>query len=108
MADLYNGLIDNLFIREIKDKHIENPSEILNWYRNLYYKEDNDNERYIMAKAINDYFCYENPRAERHANWVKIYYKDTWYHKCSNCGRKEWSNENYCAKCGCRMDEVVE
>ena len=30
--------------------------EILNWYRNLYYKEGNHTERGIMANAINDLF----------------------------------------------------
>lgn len=29
---------------------------VLNWYRNLYYKEDPDTEQGIMARAINDMF----------------------------------------------------
>lgn len=32
------------------------PEDILNWYRNLYYKEAQHTERRIMAEAINDYF----------------------------------------------------
>ena len=31
----------------------DNPLEILNWYRNLYYKENTNSERGIMANAIN-------------------------------------------------------
>ena len=31
-------------------------TDILNWYRNLYYKEGNDTERGIMANAINNLF----------------------------------------------------
>lgn len=30
--------------------------DILNWYRNLYYKEGNDTERGIMANVINNLF----------------------------------------------------
>ena len=30
--------------------------DILNWYRNLYYKEGNNTERGIMANAINNLF----------------------------------------------------
>lgn len=29
---------------------------ILNWYRNLYYKEEVNTEQGIMARAINDMF----------------------------------------------------
>ena len=29
---------------------------ILNWYRNLYYKEEPNTEHGIMARAINDMF----------------------------------------------------
>ena len=34
----------------------KNFMEILNWYRNLYYKEPEGTEKYIMAMAINDLF----------------------------------------------------
>ena len=30
--------------------------DILNWYRNLYYKEDSNTERGIMARVINNLF----------------------------------------------------
>lgn len=31
-------------------------TDILNWYRNLYYKEGNDTERGIIANVINNLF----------------------------------------------------
>ena len=30
--------------------------DILNWYRNLYYKEAPNTEQGIMARAINEFF----------------------------------------------------
>lgn len=47
---------ENTFVREVKEKNITNPLEILNWYRNLYHTEDNHTEQGIMAYAINDVF----------------------------------------------------
>jgi len=46
--------IEKYFVDNCKD--IKNSADILNWYRNLYYKENNDTERGIIAKAINDLF----------------------------------------------------
>ena len=50
-------------VLEYKDKFKEQiviegkfPMEILNQYRNLYYKELKDTERGIMAMVINDIF----------------------------------------------------
>lgn len=37
-------------------KHYDRSIEILNWYRNLYYKELPNTEREKMARAINDVF----------------------------------------------------
>lgn len=34
----------------------DSPEDILNWYRNLYYKEEKNTERRIMAEAIDSYF----------------------------------------------------
>ena len=49
--------MDNkIFVEEIEKYNITDPLEILNWYRNLYYKEANGTERYIMAWAINELF----------------------------------------------------
>lgn len=40
------------FIKEAEK--IKDPAEILNWYRNLYYKESMTTEQGTMARAIND------------------------------------------------------
>ena len=47
---------DNIFAEEVIEGHMEDPLEILNWYRNLYYKEPSNTEQGIMANAINDLF----------------------------------------------------
>lgn len=47
---------DSDFTEEVIEDHMEDPLEILNWYRNLYYKEPSNTERGIMASAINDLF----------------------------------------------------
>ena len=40
----------------------DSPEDILNWYRNLYYKEENGTERRIIAEAINDFFVRKLPQ----------------------------------------------
>lgn len=47
---------ENYFVREVREYNITDPLEILNWYRNLYYTENNNTEHGIMARAINDLF----------------------------------------------------
>ena len=47
---------DSYFTEEVVENHMEDPLEILNWYRNLYYREPVNTERGIMADAINDLF----------------------------------------------------
>lgn len=52
---------DKYFVYEVKKHNMKDPLEILNWYRNLYYKEGNHTEHGIMAEAINDLFMkYKN------------------------------------------------
>lgn len=46
---------ENNFVREVY-KHNMKSLDILNWYRNLHYKEGNDTERGVMAMAINELF----------------------------------------------------
>lgn len=46
---------DKYFVEEVS-KHNMDSLEILNWYRNLYYKEGSNTEKGIMARAINDLF----------------------------------------------------
>ena len=55
---------ENTFVREVKEKNITEPDDILNWYRNLYHTEDNHTEHGIMAYAINDYFNDVVPKSE--------------------------------------------
>lgn len=47
---------NNIFTKEVIENNITDSVEILNWYRNLYYKEPSNTERGIMANAINDLF----------------------------------------------------
>jgi hypothetical protein len=49
-------MVDNTFAEEVLEGNMEDPLEILNWYRNLYYKEPSNTEQGIMANAINDLF----------------------------------------------------
>lgn len=49
-------MYENIFVEEVIEDNITDPLEILNWYRNLYYKETSDTERGIMAEAINSLF----------------------------------------------------
>lgn len=42
-------------------KECSSPENILNWYRNLYYKEEQNTERRIVAEAINEFFVYKLP-----------------------------------------------
>lgn len=48
--------LEKKFVEEIKNYNMTDPLEILNWYRNFYYKENNDTERNIVAWAINELF----------------------------------------------------
>lgn len=51
--------LNEMFVEEVRNNNMT-PIEILNYYRNFYYKEDDDTEQYIMAKAINDIFmCFK-------------------------------------------------
>ena len=49
-------MCDKIFIEEVHKNNMTDPIEILNWYRNLYYKEGSNTERGIVAMAINDLF----------------------------------------------------
>lgn len=55
---------DNTFVKEVREKNITNPFEILNWYRNLYHTEGNHTERGIVAWAINDLFVLLNEKVK--------------------------------------------
>ena len=47
---------ENYFIREVFKNDMKDPLEILNWYRNLYYKEGANTERGFVARVINTLF----------------------------------------------------
>lgn len=88
-------------------------SEILNYYRNLYYAEPQVTERGIVANAINDYLTADVQKV-KHAKWVH-YGK---YAQCSNCEHVtddiyyEGDMDSgyytvlphYCSNCGVKMD----
>ena len=48
--------LEKYFVEEVKEFNMTDPLDVLNWYRNLYYKENNNTEHGIMARAINDLF----------------------------------------------------
>ena len=50
-----NMNISKYFVEEVENSNMT-PIEILNWYRNFYYKEAVGTECRIMAEAINDIF----------------------------------------------------
>lgn len=47
-------LLEERFVKGIEK--CKTPEEILNWYRNLYYREYYNTEHRIMADAINEIF----------------------------------------------------
>ena len=47
--------VSKYFVEEVENSNMT-PIEILNWYRNFYYKEAVGTECRIMAEAINDIF----------------------------------------------------
>lgn len=49
-------MMDPDFVEEVVATNMADPIEIINWYRNLYYKEPSNTEQGIMANAINDLF----------------------------------------------------
>ena len=49
-------MYDSNFAKEVVSNNMTDPLEILNWYRNLYYREPVHTEKGIMADAINDLF----------------------------------------------------
>lgn len=52
--------LKNYFVKAVEEYNMTKPLEILNWYRNLYYKEEAHTEHRIMAEAINNLFMEYN------------------------------------------------
>lgn len=46
------------------------PEDILNWYHNLYYKENENSERRIIAEALNEFFVKKLPELLKEAKIV--------------------------------------
>lgn len=51
--------LEEYFVKGAKE--CSSPEDILNWYRNLYYKEEQNTECRIVAEAINEFFVYKLP-----------------------------------------------
>ena len=88
------------FAEEVKEM---SASEILNYYRNLYYAEPQVTERGIVANAINDYLT-ADVQEVRHGRWELIGKNVS---KCTVCGcarnirtQVGW---NFCPVCGAKM-----
>lgn len=64
---------ENFFVKEVYAKDMRDPLDILNWYRNLYYKEGLDTERGLMANTINDLFMQMNAKMERIVDRLEDY-----------------------------------
>ena len=52
--------LEEYFVEGVEKCH--SPEDILNWYRNLYYKENENTERRIVAEAINEFFVKKLPK----------------------------------------------
>lgn len=52
--------LESYFVEEVYKSKTVDPLEILNLYRNLYYTENSNTERGIVAMAINDLFIEYN------------------------------------------------
>lgn len=44
------------FAEQVLKHNVEDPVELLNWYRNVCYQESGDTERETMARTINELF----------------------------------------------------
>ena len=112
-------MYENDFVEAVIEDHIDDPLDILNWYRNLYYKEGSNTERGIMAIAINDLFMsLRESDTKQIAMAVKSDGNDEqdWVY-CPRCFEMIGNNESmydmfyerknhvYCEYCGQRLKE---
>lgn len=89
---------------------------ILNAFRNKYYTDGNNTENGIVANAIDDVLPeYVKLKEMSHGKWIKKVNESFTFHSiviCSVCGEEAfydevhgyYDDENYCHKCGARMD----
>lgn len=65
---MYKDFLEEYFVKGAKE--CSSPEDILNWYRNLYYKEEQNTERRIVAEAINEFFVKKLPELLKEAKIV--------------------------------------
>ena len=90
-------------------KRGEGSDEILNWYRNLYYKEEPNTERRIVAEALNDILpelvsLREKQTPKKPINKTLEY--DGYYGRCPDCNRViyDYKDRHRCYNCGQALD----
>jgi hypothetical protein len=98
--------LEKYFVEEISLHNMKDPLEILNWYRNLYYKEASNTERGIVANAINDLIVkYKSETSQCHKSKEKDEYWGYWI-KCE-CGYDmNTSGAEFCGGCGKKINVV--
>ena len=67
---MYKDFLEEHFVKGAKE--CSSPEDILNWYRNLYYKEEQNTERRIVAEAINEFFVKKLPELLKEAKTEAI------------------------------------
>jgi hypothetical protein len=108
-------LCENDFVKEIIDKDIQGVLEILNWYHNLYHKEELNTERGVMALTINSLFMKYDIKPKLRASWINSYPNIEpnpmfMYGICSNCGFEQSISDKlkYCPGCGAEMYDAKD
>ena len=62
---MYKDFLEEHFVKGAEK--CSSPEDILNWYRNLYYKENKNTEHRIVAEAINEFFVKKLPELLKEA-----------------------------------------
>lgn len=65
---MFKDFLEEHFVKGVEK--CDSPEDILNWYRNLYYKEAGNTERRIIAEAINEFFVKKLPELLKEAKIV--------------------------------------
>lgn len=60
--------IENNFVKGLKAYPSDSCWDILNWYRNLYHKENDNTERGIVARAINEALVEHHSKLNKEKN----------------------------------------
>ena len=67
---MFKDFLEEHFVKGVEK--CDSPEDILNWYRNLYYKEAGNTERRIIAEAINNYFMKVKDRNHQIAQSARL------------------------------------